>query len=716
MEAEAMIRFSSRLPWSAAVLCAALLVDPCGNTARAIEFPGPDPQAARARVDGEGLVLENRVLACKWKVADGKLLPECVVDKLSGRRLALDGGECFGFLVARSPSPEAEFLKASDLRLTGGPAVTKVKADPESPRLAERLGGQEISVEMASPDGALAVEWKAVLRDGANYVRQHVRIRPTREPVELRELVLAEWSVPEAKVVGGVDGSPVVVGNFFVGYEHPVSRSSVTAGGPALVRCTYPYPVVVEPERPLKHTLSIGVVPEGQLRRGFLYYLERERACAYRPFLHYNNGSEIGCEYWQRKLHGKPGEAEAFRRDQERVWLEGIEAFGRELVAGRGVTIDAFVHDFEWDDETKVWEFHEGYPRGFAPAREAAERHGASVGVWLSPWGGYPGKSARVESGKQQGRETDSKGLSLAGPRYYARVRGACAGMIREYGVSYFKFDGFAAGNNQPGPGAFASDAEGLLRLIAELRGLDPEVFVNPSTGSWPSPFWLFWADSIWRQGSDTNLKGKGSLRQRWITYRDGEVYHGIVTKAPLYPISSLMIHGVFVNRLPLSGNPYDPASKPPTWETPEIVAEIRSFFASGTNLQELYVEPELMTAETWDALAEAARWSRENRDVLADTHWIGGDPAHGEVYGWASWSKRKGILALRNPDEEPSRLTLDIGRAFELPAGAPQKYVLESPWAEDAAKPAIAVEAGRPHTFRLEPFEVLVWDAVGSR
>ena len=33
----------------------------------------------------------------------------------------------------------------------------------------------------------------------------------------------------------------------------------------------------------------IGVAPKDQLRRAFLYYLERERAHPYRPYLHYNS-------------------------------------------------------------------------------------------------------------------------------------------------------------------------------------------------------------------------------------------------------------------------------------------------------------------------------------------------------------------------------------------------------------------------------------------
>jgi len=76
---------------------------------------------------------------------------------------------------------------------------------------------------------------------------------------------------------------------------------------------------------------------------------------------------------------------------------------------------------------------------------------------------------------------------------------------------------------------------------------------------------------------------------------------------------------------------------------------DLLCLFGSGTSLQELYITPSVMTSDNWDQLAEFARWSRENEDVLADTHWMGGDPSALAVYGWASWSPRKGILVLRN-------------------------------------------------------------------
>ncbi len=280
------------------------------------------------------------------------------------------------------------------------------------------------------------------------------------------------------------------------------------------------------------------------------------------------------------------------------------------------------------------------------------------------------------------------------------------------HGANYFKFDGFGAGNHQPGALDCASDVEALLDLIGRLREQKPDLFINPSTGSWPSPFWLLYADSIWRQGSDTELQDKGSMRQKWITYRDGLILSGTLARGPLYPVNSLMIHGIFINHLCLAGNSYDPKCPRPTYDEQEMIGEIRSFFGTGVNLQEMYIAPDLMRPRTWDVLAEAARWSRHNAEVLVDTHHIGGNPLAGEVYGWASWTPAKAILALRNPDDRPAAIPLDVARARELPVGGAAKYVLKSPWAEDASRPGVEVQSGQPHVFHLQPYEVLVFEA----
>jgi len=702
---------SGWLGWASVfVLCSALVA--CARVACALDFPGPDPKEASVSADNNRLVLENQVLRCEWTTANGRLRPACVTDKLSKTTLKLDDVESFRFFVANAPASEPRLLKASDLRVVGNPRLTTLKLVLASRRLADQSGGRQIAVELVSPDGTIEVQWRAVLRDGANYVRQHLRITPRREPVELQELTGLELYAPKAEVVGSVDGSPAVAGSFFLGCEHPMSRSLVVpAGNRTLVRCGYPCNLAIEPGRPLELSSVIGIAPDGQMRRGFLYYLERERAQPYHTFLHYNCGYQVGCEFWRQRRYGKPEDFERFVDGQEKLWLELIDIFGRELVQKRGVVLDSFVHDHGWDDVNRVWQFHRGYPRGFAPERAAANKYRSTVGVWFSPWGGYSGRKMRVEAGQQQGFETNKNGLTLAGPRYYTRFRAACVDMIRNYGVNYFKFDGFGMSNNRDGAGPFASDVEALLRLHEELRGLKPDVFLNPTSGTWPSPFWMLWADAIWRQESDAGFLGKGTDRQQWLTYRDNATIHATIQRGPLCPISSLMLHGIMIHKCAFK-NPYDPKSAGVSRQPADLVAEIRSYFATGTCMQELHIDPSLMTDALWDVLAEAAKWSRSNADVFADTHWIGGDPAKGEIYGWASWSKRKAVLSLRNPSDQPAEISLDVAKAFELPAGAPRHYSVKSPWKDDAAKPAITVTAGQPYPFKLQPFEVLVWDA----
>ena len=139
-----------------------------------------------------------------------------------------------------------------------------------------------------------------------------------------------------------------------------------------------------------------------------------------------------------------------------------------------------------------------------------------------------------------------------------------------------------------------------------------------------------------------------------------------------------------------------------------DFPSEVHDYFGTGTQLQEMYVTPSLLKASDWDTIAEAANWSRANADVLVDSHWVGGDPKKLEVYGWAAWSPRKGILTLRNPRDKQQAISLDVAEIFELPSGAATSYDVRSPWKADAHDPIIRLMARQKHTFELKPFQVI--------
>ncbi|MBC8472697.1 MAG: enterotoxin, partial [Planctomycetes bacterium] len=539
-----------------------LLLASQARTQSRLQFPGPAPGEAQGRAGRSELVLENKALSCTWNVSRGRLTPERVTDKLSGAAPALRGSECFELVL-----DDGRIVKASDLKITGTPKIEDLKPDPTSCRWAQQLGGKQITAILANSDEDLTVQWRAILRDGSNYVRQQITFTATNKTVKLKEIVLWDLAAAKAEVKGTVDGSPVAVGNLFFAYEHPMSKSQLTQADPHRFRCGLPYGVSLEPGKSLMHSSVVGVAPQGQLRRGFLYYLERERAQPYRPFLHYNSWYDIG--YGPEKI--QPGQ-----------FAEVVELFGQELTEKRRVRISSFVLDDGWDDPTTLWRFHEGFPRGFTPLRPVVEKYESVLGAWLSPFGGYgKAKQERLKYGRQQSFETNKSGFSLAGSRYFGRFRDVCVKMIGDYDLNYFKFDGIGSGGRPTGTTAeFARDMEALLRLMGELRRVKPDVFINTTTGTWSSPYWLWHCDSTWRSGRDWGKHGVGTERQQQVTYRDKETYHNVVRRGPLYPLNALMTQGVMIANHGLPD------------ATEGLVEDIRDFFASGTNCQELYITP----------------------------------------------------------------------------------------------------------------------------
>jgi hypothetical protein len=259
-------------------------------------------------------------------------------------------------------------------------------------------------------------------------------------------------------------------------------------------------------------------------------------------------------------------------------------------------------------------------------------------------------------------------------------------------------------------PGSrFDSDFAAMIQLIDDIRATKPDIFINLSTGTWASPFWLRWTDTVWR-GSvfDHNFAGVGTPRQRWITFRDQMTYQNIVVAGPLFPINSLMLHGIIYAQHAASGArlPDFPGLRSDPGH--DFANEVHSFFGTGTQLQELYITPSLLSDADWDVLAAAARWSRDNARVLQDVHWIGGDPGRLDVYGWAAWTPAKAIVTLRNPDAKPQLAVLDLQRQLELPAGAARVFTVRDVWRSGGADVPGELDAGHVGTIELAPFEVL--------
>lgn len=645
--------------------------------------PAPDQAGApsleaHAAIAGNDLTLGNGAIVATWAAAEGVIAPAQLTDRLNARALPV-AAHLFSLTLA-----DRSIITSSALRLVGAPRVEALPAAPGAARLAERSPGRALVATLRDPAGRVEAEWRAILRNGSSYIRQEVAFRALGAALPVRDISLVDFRAPRASVPGLVRGTPIVVGDAYFGFEHPLANNTVDG---ERVRGRMSRTLPLRPGSVVTVSCVAGVTRPGQLRRDFLAYVERERAHPYRTFLHYNSWYDLGY----------------FSKYDEAGALAVIDAFGQQLHERRGVTLDSFLFDDGWDDSRTLWHFNAGFPDGFTRVREAAARYGAAPGVWMSPWGGYgKPKQDRLAYGKAHGFETNADGFALSGPVYYERFRDTCLDMIRRYGVNQFKFDGTGDSSSTSPDSAFDSDFDAAIHLIGALRAEKPDLYVNLTTGTYPSPFWLRYADSIWRGGEDHDFTGVGTSREKWITYRDSDTYDHVVRAGALFPISSLMLHGMIFAR-----SAHDLTSDPGA----DFTNEVRSYFGTGTQLQEMYITPALLSAANWDTIAECARWSRANAATLSDTHWIGGDPQRMEAYGWASWSPRKGIITLRNPSDEPRRIAIDVEHAFELPPGAPRSYVGGSPWASERGRAPVAFRAGEARIVALAPFEVATFD-----
>ena len=743
-------------------------------------FSAKYPGSPHIIVDAKKIVISNEALHAEWDLQHGNISLITISNKYDNTTVSLKDIVLFSIELGNG-----ELLTNNDFYIQNKPLIVDILATDSLPTAALRFAGKEVSALLIEKNGNIAIQWKAQLRDGSNYIRQNIEIKAITESVKISKVTFFDGELKGAEILGSVLGSPVQYKNFFFGLEHPIAHSkaliarnmgSITqksidvseiidapgkyivsvehGGGPAnyniksvglyqngkqiaidkhplngtggdsfyqLNLANYDdlgsYKIVPEiidlsnatgnfhihrktndilnfyVERAdvlkLGETISewsvIGVSPEKQNRRAFQYYLERERARPYKQFLHYN------C-WWDITDDG----ASSFTSEQ---LIERMHAWNEKFIQPYNIQLNSFVFDDGWDDLDSVWYFDPvKFPNGFAPQAELCKQYNSGIGVWMSPFGGYlENKRKRVESAHKEGLETNERGLSLAGKNYYNRFLERSVDMLDNYKVNYFKYDGFGGSNPN-----YLPDMEAGTRLIKTLRQHNPDVYVNITVGSWPSPFWLKYADCTWRGSGDLHMAGEGSSTQQFITYRDGTLHNNIVKKAPYYPLNSIMTVGIAYANL---GHPIKCIND----SIDDFSDMVWSFFGAGSSLQELYISHDRMKTEFWPILAEAAKWAKENEQVLKDTHWIGGSPINLEVYGFTSWSPEKSIVTLRNPSRDNKSYKLSLDEILELPSGFSGEYLLKIKYGADSQ--TIKLQNNINFKIQLKPYETRIYE-----
>jgi len=261
-----------------------------------LEFPGSNPGRPKDLNKNNCRTLENSALAVSWRISDGRLVPQSIQNKLSAQTFVETNAVLFRLKIADAGGGPREITSAN-MEPVRGPSIEKIKGDCRAVRAGDRFDGRAVTETLRDAKSGLTVEWRAELREGANYIRSLVKVAGGVTAVELWWVWLLDIRGTNAVVMGQVPGSPVVIGQTFFGIELPFGQNEIRPDGfISGFQCKLPLSLGVS------HTFATvaGVVPEGQLRRAFLCYLERERSRPYKPFLHYNCWFDL-----ERKLNEK---------------------------------------------------------------------------------------------------------------------------------------------------------------------------------------------------------------------------------------------------------------------------------------------------------------------------------------------------------------------------------------------------------------------------
>src|SRR5689334_20150851 len=194
-----------------------------------------------ARPRSNDLTIQNDLITATWVATDGVIRPRDIVDRLGDMRLTLPE-QLFTLTLA-----DGSRLEATHMRVVGTAATDTLVGSPTAARFAERVSGHRLTIILEDPDRRLRAVWRAELRERARYLRQEVTLHALGAPLAIREIALVDFHGHGAQATGTVKGSPVTLGQWFVGFEHPLSQSTVDGDH---VRCVLGRELPLRPESP----------------------------------------------------------------------------------------------------------------------------------------------------------------------------------------------------------------------------------------------------------------------------------------------------------------------------------------------------------------------------------------------------------------------------------------------------------------------------------
>ena len=633
---------------------------------------------------GDRITLSNDYLERVLQITNGTLSSEQFTNRLSHRTYTLRGDEfeidlVFGQLNRDSENPlpiVSRDLKVSSLETadtTQGGRKILIHFEPRHP-ISDSTGLEVTAVYELNP--------------GDFYTRQGIQLKVTGKGTIFLHAVwphVNHWS-PSPFRLGGL-GQPLLSDDLFLGLEYPSSLNTVQSGD---VKLGSIVGLNIPPEGFTSEPVVLGVAPARNAHAAFMEYTQRIRMTPPRLFILFNTWYDL----------------QGTVMNSEKV-LERIPTL--EENRKYSLQLDSFVLDDGWDDPKNLWRIDaQRFPGGFHDLVAALESHHSKLGIWFGPLGGYGGapatdRAVRIAAGRRLGMEVNSNGeyFCLAGKNYSAYLRDSMLGMIRDYGVNYFKLDGIPFACSAPDHGhpvgIYSREAyvRSVIDLVRSLHAANPQAFIGLATGPWLSPWWLRYADTVDYGGEDfayLDAVPSFSARQSAMSYNDSVLYRNYATRHLQFPMSSLDGEGIIKGTYNLLGGENEPLED---WQD-AVIGSV----GSGMMRQDLYLTPSLLKPQEWEVLGKSLQYAKANaRTLLNNGTWVLGDPVQGEAYGLVHASETKTIVVLRNPSLQPTRVNLPLtpengfvfaGQALKAETIFPFREVLPDDFHAGDALPAM--------------------------
>ena len=397
--------------------------------------------------------------------------------------------------------------------------------------------------------------------------------------------------------------------------------------------------------------------------------------------------------------------------------LRIINLIKENMFQKHNIKLNAFVLDDGWDIYKSDWVLRDKqFPHGLKPISEKLKEMNTDLGIWFGPTGGYSFRMDRINWMKENGYEivgTESSWhsamLCLGGKKYSALFKKRTTDFVANDSVKYFKWDGIQFSCSEPDHGhpidiySRRAIMESVIDKCNAVRKINPDVFLNITSGTWLSPWWLKYANQIWMQGYDYGYADVPSISKRdaAITYRDFVLYEDFHKKNLWFPISNLMTHGIIKGNLQKLGGEQEPLDK--------FTDNALLYFARGVSMWELYISPDILTEDEWNAISKSMLWAKDRFDILMNTEMVGGDPGEMKPYGYVHFKGRRGIIAARNPHIDNGDLEILLSPAYGLERGL-DNLVLERVYPSQRISTKL-FSTGEKIKLNLEGFETAVYE-----